>query len=291
MVIVRLIGGLGNQMFQYAAGRALSLRQHSELKLDRTLYGRSYDRTYQLNVFSIEEDWLDAQRNRLLRMWVHPSTRIIRGLARRAWPGLSVCTVVDKERGYDHSVTQKPGITWLRGFWQSEKYFAEVEHIIRREFTFRSPPDRQNAQALRDIKSREAVCVHVRRGDYVSDPRNMAIHGTCGLDYYHRAMAYIAKRATNPHWIIFSDEPGWAATHLTFFEPRTIMSHNSQGRNWEDLRLMTACKHFIIANSSFSWWGAWLAQHVRKRVVAPKTWFSGDPSRCPDIVPDSWMRL
>ena len=148
-----------------------------------------------------------------------------------------------------------PRQRYLAGFWQREEYFSEIADVIRKEFTFREPPDAQNAETLREIAtSGNAVCVHVRRGDYL-EPQMHAFFGLCGLDYYRQAMELMRGRVNGPRFFLFSDDPAWARGHLHIDDRTRLVDHNVGGQDHEDLRLMAACRHFIIANSSFSWWG------------------------------------
>ena len=163
--------------------------------------------------------------------------------------------------------------------------------MVRAEFTFREEPKEEDRGMIQRIRATTAVAVHVRRGDYVSEPSTHAVHGTCALDYYERAAQLIAAQSEHPHFFVFTDDPAWARAHLQLPFPSTLVSETVGERDCEDLRLMSRCQHFIIANSSFSWWGAWLGSHPGKVVVAPQRWFATDVHDTRDIVPPGWTRL
>jgi hypothetical protein len=183
------------------------------------------------------------------------------------------------------------GSLYLEGYWQSEKYFADIGEQLRNELTLKAPPDAQNAETIAAIENCNAVCLHVRRGDYVAEPDINAVHGTCDADYYQRAVAAVANRVADPVFFVFSDDPDWCATRLRVPYPVNLITHNVRSQDHEDLRLMTHCKHFILANSSFSWWGAWLASRPEKTVICPKRWFARADVPTDDLIPSTWTRL
>jgi hypothetical protein len=182
----------------------------------------------------------------------------------------------------------------LRGFWQSEKYFENIGPLIKNELTLREPPgDLQNTTLLKQIKDTESVAIHFRRGDYISDRQAQEFHGTCSETYYRDAIALIQSKVENPFFFIFSDEPEWVAEHFNIDVPKCIVHHNSPDEAHKDLYLMRHCRHFIVANSSFSWWGAWLGDHEHKIVIAPKQWLRKIPDDADDshIIPKTWLKL
>lgn len=281
MVTVRLISGLGNQMFQYAVGRAIALRRRTSLVLDVSTYPDRHDRQYSLGVFKIAEKLTSGGLMRI---------GLLRGLCHRVRvPGLPYVLI---ERGFpfDPSVLEAPGNVYLVGYWQNEKYFKDIEELIRREFCFKSEPSGQNAEMAASIRSVNSICVHVRRSDYVTDPWAKEAIGTCSLEYYRSATGLIASKVSSPCFFVFSDEPDWARANLKFDGTTTFVSHNGWEKGYEDLRLMTFCRHHIIANSSLSWWGAWLSTSGGI-VVAPKRWFKTNEFDTRDVVPERWVRL
>jgi len=295
MIIVKLQGGLGNQMFQYAAARRLAAATGSAIKLDLSWFEKIPEETtprgYELHVFDTVQDV--ASRTEIKR---------IRGIDTGRWPkvskwllrkaGLLQSRSWIKERSYsfDPQILRLGGDCYLDGFWQSPKYFDDVADLIRKEFTVTVEPDPQNREIADLISRSVSVSVHLRRGDYVSNATAAAYHGVTPVVYYQKAMAQIASRVERTHFFIFSDDPEWARQNLTGPEPMTFVNHNGPGKGYEDLRLMKLCRHHVLANSSFSWWGAWLATDPEKIVVAPKKWF-GQEIDTSDLIPQSWLRL
>jgi hypothetical protein len=281
MVTVRLIGGLGNQMFQYAVGRTIAHRRRASLALDVSAFPDCRLRQYSLGVFKIVETFASGG---------FPRHGRLRAIGQRLrLPGFAY---ILRERGFpfDPSVLEAPANVYLEGYWQSEKYFKEIEEVIRREFCIKSQPDGQNAEMATRIKGVNAVAVHVRRADYVSDPATNQFHGTCPPEYYRQGAQLIAAQVLDPHFFVFSDERDWARSNLELGGPATFVTQNGIGKGYEDLRLMALCRHHIIANSSFSWWGAWLA-NSGGMVVAPQRWVRSNELDTRDLIPTGWARL
>lgn len=288
MVVTRIIGGLGNQMFQYAMARAVSLHLDSALKLDVAGFKTYPLHAYGLNHFNIAAEF-SGKNEYVIGA---PKTMLERIKKRLGWSTL-LQSYQENGLEFDVKVFGLKGDVYLDGYWQSEQYFSAVERQIRDDFSFRKAPDADNQGCLDQINSVCAVSVHIRRGDYVNNPNVNAIHGTCDLDYYQRAIEFLRTRVSSEvlHFFVFSDDPEWVRENVNFGNATTFVSHNDATKNYEDMRLMSACKHHIIANSSFSWWGAWLNPDSDKVVVAPKQWFKSSTLSSTDIVPDSWSRL
>jgi hypothetical protein len=292
-VYTSLIGGLGNQMFQYAAGRALALRRNTPLRLDISSFSsyRIHQGFELQRVFACTAETAGASDiNRLLGWQSRPFFR--RLLAHPAFSALRRNEfVVEPHFNFWPGIDEVPMDCYLAGYWQSEKYFRDQAPTIRQDFTFRQPLSGQN-QSLADMIAREnAISLHVRRGDYASNPQSNATHGTCSPDYYRAAVRYVAERTENPHFWIFSDDMAWTKEQLKLDFPCRYVEHNQGAESYNDMRLMTLCRHHVIANSSFSWWGAWLAAHPARIVVAPERWFRGAPHDSSDLIPENWVRL
>ncbi|NHC45130.1 alpha-1,2-fucosyltransferase [Motilibacter aurantiacus] len=283
MIATRLVGGLGNQMFQYAAGFRLARHHGVPLRVDTSWFssqeaqGSDTPRTYALGCFA-----LTARPDRLAALR-HSRWGRRAGLGRRVLRETSFA--------FDPSVLDAPDEVLLDGYWQSERYFADVAGPLRRELTFASPPTGRNAQLLAEIRSRPAVSVHVRRGDYVSSPATNDYHGTCSPAYYAAALEHVTAAVGDAHYYVFSDDPPWCKENLDLGVPTTYLDHNPPERGFEDLRLMAACRHHVLANSSFSWWGAWLEDEPSHVVVAPGTWFRDASIDTGDLLPRRWVRL
>ncbi len=291
MVIVHLMGGLGNQLFQYAAGRELSSRLQAELKLETSGYDKGKTtRTYMLRHFRIQEKKASKDEIRLFKR----HSRLNRFFERL---GLKETYSLLKEHPVPNRMPQFfsiQGHVLLRGFWQSETYFEHVSPLVRQELTLREPPvDTKNTAMLKQIADTQSVAIHFRRGDYVSDRNIQKFHGTCSETYYRNAIALIQSNVDHPFFFVFSDEPDWVAEHVKLDVPHCIVCHNSSDEAHKDLHLMRHCRHFIVANSSFSWWGAWLGDDEHKIVIAPKRWFQRIPDDADDshIIPKTWLKL
>ena len=294
MVIVRLSGGIGNQMFQYAAARRVSCVNNAPLFLDLAWFqepGWWTQRNYELGAFRItgeeaSDDVVNAfktkRQNALFR-------RLPFFLKKRIFHTRQT-HIIEKSFDFDPDILNLHDNVYLDGHWQSEKYFSDIEPVIRREFSFRTDPTESNRRMLARIASCESVSIHIRRGDYVTLPEANAFHGLCPPSYYQSAVDYLARQLDRPVIFVFSDDIAWAKENLTFLYETHFMDHNGPERGDEDMRLMSACRHHIIANSSFSWWGAWLCNHPDKMVCVPSKWFNSK-SETPDNIPASWVRL
>lgn len=289
MIIVRLIGGLGNQLFQYAVGRRLAHVLGTELKLDITGFETYKKRKYYLRPFNIQENFASSAEIAALV----PKGRLERALAKRwqkKWPKY----IQQRYFHFDPDILNLSDGVYLDGYWQSEKYFADIAGIIHREFTVKTPQTGKDKELAEITAATESVSLSIRRGDYVSSPDMNQFHGVCDLDYYSRCVEHITQTVKNPHFFIFGDDPQWARNNLKLPYPSTLVDHNGPDKGYEDLRLISQCKHNIIANSSFSWWGAWLNPRNEKIVIAPKQWFGEkvqDSRKMDDLLPATWIVL
>jgi hypothetical protein len=263
-MIIAIKGGLGNQMFQYAHGRNLELGG-KKIVFDTSFYAGNKAkidtaRNFKLNNFNIETNEMFSEKK-------HPCLNLI----------TKVLIHLNLSDG---------------GFWQSEKYFIENEGSIRKEFTLKSPLSLKAQEASINIKSsKNSVSFHVRRGDYVSDAKTNEHHGTCEPEYYAKALEYIASKIGKEITVfIFSDDIEWVKKNIVIPYPATYVS-TPNIPDYEELILMSQCHYHIIANSSFSWWGAWLDPSNDKIVVAPKQWVRTGANATKDIVHSSWIRI
>ena len=290
MVISELAGGLGNQMFQYAAGRALSARLNTTLLLDISGYaGYQLHNGFELNrIFNIDAKIVgDEDLSQVLGIY----SRWRRFLKK---PYLSLIRIkqfiCEPHFHYWSEVNHLSGNCYLAGYWQSEKYFLGAVDQIKKEFTFKEPLDCKNEEVATKISQENSISLHVRRGDYVSSSLNLSIYESCSLDYYARSIDYIVKRVPTPTFYIFSDDTSWATENLKINFPHVYVDINRGKDSFKDMRLMSLCRHHIIANSSFSWWGAWLNSRVDKIVIAPKRWFKSSLDTR-DLLPENWIKL
>jgi Glycosyl transferase family 11 len=287
VIAVALGGGVGNQLFQYATARALALRLAVPLMVDDRQYRRRSWPVYALEAFAIAA--------------APPDEKLLPRYDHGFWPGLAVRFLgrggrfrIFSEAGFafDETVLSLHDWTYLRGNFQSPLYFVDQETTLRRDLAFVAPMDAANHAVADEIAGTMAVSLHIRRGDYVTNPRANRVHGTVDLDFYARAAELIASRCdSTPTFFVFSDDPAWVAENLKLrFAVRPVV-HNHPERGTEDLRLMALCAHHIVANSSFSWWGAWLNPASDKIVVAPRGWFRDPTKDVGALMPPEWIRL
>lgn len=290
MIISRITSGLGNQLFQYAAARHLALKNRARLYLDLSYFIQEYatdtPRKFKLNHFSVPLHLL--QDSPLL--YVSKATKL---LPNRSLPPL-FRFLKEPHFHFDPTVPQtRAACITLDGFWQSERYFAESAAIIRQELTLQTIPSPEFERYEQQIKAAAApISVHVRRGDYVHHPEFSQTFGFLGLDYYQRALAHLHQQVANPQFYVFSDEPDWVHENLDLPETAVFVRNTGPNADVADLVLMSRCQHHIIANSSFSWWGAWLNPNPAKQVIAPARWYKNQPTwDTKDLVPSTWIKV
>jgi len=277
---ILLCGGLGNQLFQYAFARALALRSGATLILDAlTLFARDskYQRSYALNGFDLPSDVLVCRRGK-------PGERLIRkfnGLLDHFRP-LNKRTFILEKRPLryspeDHALVIKRSVTLL-GYWNCDRYFAEIERQLRCDLRFTGTVAKERQDLARMIKTGTSVAIHVRRVDY---ERKLS------PAYYLHAVAQMRRRVKNPRFFVFTDDPEWWLSNgERGFDIHLVQKGSLPAI--EDLRMMSQCEHFIIANSSFSGWAAWLGQSRDGVVIAPSEaiWDNNE-----NILRDSWHRI
>lgn len=276
-------------MFQYAAGRALALYLGVPIFIDRRSFEKDYKlRSYGLDCFRIPADDAPVE---LLPITARQG--LIGRMLRRWMPRVGTHVYREKSFSYDDGFERISANTYIEGYWQSERYFLNASEQIRRDFVLSELPSSENQMWLNRINNALSVSVHVRRGDYITNPAANKTHGTCSLDYYSNAISELCQRLSGrPEFFIFSDAPEWVRENLSFGEyQHHFIAHNDALNCHEDLRLMASCKHHIIANSTFSWWGAWLNPSVEKMVIAPKQWFRDESLSTKDLIPAGWFRV
>lgn len=297
MIIVKLTGGLGNQMFQYAAARRLAELREAVLKLDLTiLQSIQLDRTpraYELKYLNISADVATPQEIADITKF---DTSWRESILRRFNRMLDVGKIrpqVIRERhfNFDPEVLYATDNSYLEGYWQSEKYFMDISDLLQNEFTFKFPLSGANLALAQEIEAVNSISLHVRRGDYVSNKVTVNKHGVCSLDYYRRCVASLIEKVADPHFYIFSDDPKWVRENISLPFQVTFVRNNGIDKGYEDLRLMSLCRHNIIANSTLSWWGAWLNLNPGKIVFAPQNWFADTSIDTSDLIPEKWIKI
>lgn len=260
---------------------------NAELKIDVSGFKEYRLREYLLDNFSIQAKFASSKEVKDLK--VQKKSLFKRILARSDVPASTY--ILEKLFCYNPDVLVLPDGVYLEGYWQSEKYFKDIKTIIRQDFTLKRPQKGQNKKLAGLIGSSESVSIHIRRGDYILDPQVNKVHGTCDLDYYYGAIDKLTKSVHSPSFFIFSDDPKWVQDHICLAYPTTYVDFNGPDKAYEDLSLMSQCRHHIIANSTFSWWGAWLNENPDKMVIAPKRWFNDNSRDTKDLMPDNWIRM
>lgn len=291
MVISKIQGGLGNQMFQYAAARALSLKNATSLLLDTSFYEQTVSHQgFELNkLFALGLTELSHKEVKsLLGLARHPLVRKLSYLS-------SLYYAKEPCFSFWKGIDNIKGDAYLDGYWQSERYFLEYEDVIRRDFQFSSTlfldEDVKLKQQINDCSS---VSIHVRRGDYLSQGA-ISYHGVCPVSYYEDAVTYICSLVESPVFFVFSDDVDWVKSSFNFLNNASVIyvDKNTGFSSFKDMFFMSICKHNIIANSTFSWWGAWLNRYSAKTVIAPKNWFAdvNMQKQTDDLYPESWVCL
>lgn len=298
MIIVRLSGGMGNQMFQYACGRALSIKRNVPLALDLTflleidrtilplLRPRFTPRDFDLDVFNINARIAEPSEIPWHgRPFFSGKAAVLADAVLRKVP---ILPGWEKSPRFDEKILDLGPDAYLAGFWQSEKYFSEIADIIREDFTLKDPLSEKSQELSDEIRNASSVCVHVRRADILAK----SFHAQIGQEYYDRAIAHIAKSHPIGKIYVFSDDMEWCEQNLRFSFPTMFVGNEYAGmKGREHFALMSACRHFIIPNSTFSWWAAWLGNNPDKVVIAPKRWFAGDIIGMIDFLPEKWIKL
>lgn len=290
MITVKLIGGIGNQMFQYAAGRGLAIANNTRLALDITDLQTTLPRkNFTRRCFALDFFKIDARLTAFSKLGkrLPNAAFLINRLAR-----FSRRTIKEKQPFiFDPTVASAGDGVYLDGWWQNEKYFSGIRETLLHDFSLKDEAGKEARTILGLIKNSgdlPAISLHIRRGDYVSNKLNNRYLGVCGPDYYRAALAVMGERIGNFNLFVFSDDIEWAKYNLSYAGKTVYVSGRGLG-DGEELILMSKCSHNIIANSSFSWWGAWLNQNKNKIVVAPGKWFN--IWNTSDLIPSGWIKV
>jgi len=279
MIIVGLKGGLGNQLFQYVFGRYLSMVNKCKVKFTiikpaacETPRKFRLDNFNTCIKFATEEEVLGLRKTNIPLF-----KKIISKLFKKYNVGYQKISLDLKD-------------TYMEGFWQTYKYSERIRNMLIPELTLKIPVEVKYQDLVFKICSHNSVSIHIRRGDYISDPKTNKMHSTIDIEYYKRAIKIIGEKIPEPAFFIFSDDIEWVKKNLKISSPTTFVS-NPQMEDFEELILMSKCKNNIIANSSFSWWAAWLNQNPNKVVIAPKKWFNNIKINVDDLLPSDWIKI
>ena len=278
MIIVKLIGGMGNQMFQYAFARSISLKTNTEFKINlsflkRKDLGENFTyRDFDLDIFNISENIIKEIQ-----------TDNLQSVSEKMFSySQETVNTIEQNIGND---------LYLDGYWQSYKYFEEFEDYIKKDFTFKNlvenNKDTNVKNMFKDIIKSNSVMVNIRRSDYL----NNNFHGVMGSDYINESSKIIESKIDNPKYFVFSDDIEWCKENIKL-NNMVIVDHKYKGDRFDlYLQLMKSCKHFIIPNSTFAWWAAWLSNNKNKIVISPKSWFTDFNINTNDLIPSNWVRI
>ena len=275
-------------MFQYAAGRSLALANGCRLKLDISGFDNyAIHNGYELGLFNIKAEIASVEE--ALR-FVGSSPRIARFLRKRTGVGKK-SYLLEQDFSFDPRFFNTTPPVYLDGYWQSWKYFEPYAAKIREELTLSNPLVGRNSELAKQIAQANSVSIHIRRGDYVTNQTTNKVHGFVGVEYYRETMRRIYDALSAPWFFVFSDDLAWAKSNLGLIDNVTFVDHNRGASSYEDMRLMSQCQHHIIANSSFSWWAAWLGYYPGKQVLYPANWFVENGKDISWLCPPGWIRV
>lgn len=295
MIIVKLIGGLGNQMFQYALGRRLSVDRNVPLKLDISWYSKDSPRQYSLNVFDIQASIASKEE---VEQFIPSSLSMIK---KRAYyflqnhvPYRFRKVITEPRFSFNPNILNKtPNNAYLIGYWQSEKYFSEISEIIKSDFRIASAVSSAYLYWEDRINSQLSASVHIRRGDYLADKNYLGKFYKCPVEYFKRSMDLLRDQFSNIHFYIFSDDIEWAKNAFNDNPSFLFVENKGYLKDHEEIMLMSLCNHHVISNSTYSWWGAWLGSYSSKLVLTPCKWFSDRilHSQSSDLIPSNWLKI
>jgi hypothetical protein len=292
MIIVKLYGGMGNQMFQYALGKHMAIKNNTFLKLDTSEFEKKLGRNvtprqYSLFYFNFLSQFATKQEVSLF-IGSRSKLRTLIGVINKKRTNKKY--IKESNFKFKPSILKQGPEVYLDGYWQSEKYFSAVKETIKNDLAFtdetiiQMKSNVELSKAIKNIEKNNSVSIHIRRGDYVYNSVVKRRHGVCNLSYYYKAINLINSRINDPFYFIFTDDPEWVRNNLKINKPFLIFDKN---KDFEDFYLMKLCKYNIIANSSFSWWAAWLNENSKKMILAPRKWCN-DSIDISDLIPVEW---
>jgi len=294
VIVVKLMGGMGNQLFQYAAGRALALKYQTELKIDVSFLNADPKNEYTKREFELNKfntTFLIASPKDIATFY---KKSLFDKFISAFFPNSIFKKNIFNQNDFgfmEDFFTSSSKRTYLNGYWQSEKYFNSIREILLKDLVIKKEMTEACNLMKTQIQNSNSVSLHIRRGDYVSNKNANEFHGILPLDYYHRAIAYLNEKKSNLKVYVFSDDIDWVKINLKLENTCVYIDFNTGDDSVFDMYLMSICKHNIIANSSFSWWGAWLNQNPEKIVIAPQLWFADKSLNTNDLIPSTWQKM
>jgi len=294
-VLIKLFGGLGNQMFQYATAKVIAEKEKSQILIDTSFYNdqdanlKKFPRHFTLGIF--DNSIRIATEKEIYLFYILTNLEKLKKKLGFNYPKV----FVESTFAFDPQVLKLKAPVYLKGYFQSHNYFSAKEKLIRNIYKFPlNGLDEKNEKIKRKIVSEYSVSVHIRRGDYVKDKKTKKFHGNCSMAYYNKAIEFFSSRISDFNLVFFSDDIQWVQQEFKALPNKKIyVSGNTDEDSWKDMFLMSLCNHNIIANSSFSWWGAWLNENSDKKIIAPKNWFLDveQEKNSGDLLPKDWIRI
>jgi len=293
MIIAELVGGLANQMVIYAAAKALSEHLQVELKLDIRKLSRDKKRNYALNHLNIETktatqeeiDWVCQKSS----SWIISK---VKKTIRKTYNGNAFGIYKEPAINFDPNFFSLTDNTYIKGNFINLLYFTRIEQTLKNEFQIKSTLSNKTKELIKSITSSNSVSIHIRRGDYANEKKTNEIHGLIPLNYYKTAIDLISNRTKQPTFYVFSDDISWVKNNLPNTQEMHFIDHTNGETAYEDLYMMSQCKHNIIANSGFSYWGAWLNSNEEKLVISPKQWFADNKLNDRfKLIPEGWLKI
>ena len=285
MIITEINGGLGNQLFQYAAGLALSKKHNTPLKINTNFNSLDTNRRLALTHFNIDVN----QANQIEINHLYPSSSLNRKI-QSILPTSRKSFYKEQKISFQSNFSQLSSSVYLKGYWQSEMYFSSINQLIKEKYILDPACYKNASDFIQQLSSHESVSIHVRKGDYLKAPYN-AYYAELNNEYYKRAIGFLKEICPALKVYVFTDDPSWVEQHLDLGLPFELASGHKTNSMFEDFQAMRSCKYHVIANSSFSWWTAWLSAHPDKIVVAPSNWFKNSQQVTVDLIPKSWNIL
>lgn len=292
MIICNLSGGLGNQMFQYACAKSVSLKLDLKLKFTTDFLSeyKSHNGLELERVFGIKLDIASCNDLEVLIGRTRTSILIRRLLAKNKFRWLAPSNfLAEPHFEYWPKILERSSNgAYLQGYWQSENYFKDYSGCIRKDFKFKECLSSENLKIVDLMRKQTSIGVHIRRGDYLANQKTLSVHGICSVEYYNSAIEIMLERYPEAYLFFFSDEPEWVVDNFKSYQNNVIVIDNNKGlSSYFDMFLMSLCDHNIIANSTFSWWAAWLNSNASKKIIAPSKWFANSTS-VRDLFPSGW---
>jgi len=282
MIAVNIYGGLGNQMFQYALGKSIAITKNEDLYIDSSFFKNYALRNFQLDKFNISSKHITFNNLSIYKINNRYKLHALKNINKY----IRITPKIFFEKNpflFDHTAFESKSFLYV-GYWQSYKYFEKIREVLLNEFTLKESLDQPNLEILNRIQNSNSVSLHIRRGDYVASEKSIA----CPIEYYEKAIETINGIIKIPTFFIFSDDIAWVKSNLNMKSFNCEYVDINRNNPERDLELMRNCQNNITANSTFSWWGAWLNKNKDKKVIVPKIWMNLKPISA-DLVPSDWI--